>query len=316
MSCSRSPCLGWVVLTPGLLVEVAVGVDRQAGLAVGAAQDVVVVLLEPARPLAAALRDGPEQLRRQRAVRVLAHVGVGDHDARELLRPLAHVVELGARDVGADRDVRVGRLGEPADHALVDGRGLDLQDAADPAVELGQLRLGGVERRDRHRRGRARRRPQPRRLAPLGAGRTAAVVAQLALERLAARLRVHAGALGGRERGVVVVARVALGLRQRGGHDLHDRRPPRRDQLVVVAVHDVPARRLDRQLAAPVVLAIASNRLPESTCSDHRRKKTVANSTNAIAPSTATRHASWGVIGGTRSSPRRTIDQLRLAPRL
>ena len=278
MSCSRSPCLGWVVRTPGLLVQVAVGVDRQARPAVGPAQDVVVLLLEPARPLAGALRDGPEQLRRQRAVRVLAHVGVGDHDARELLRPLAHVVELRTRDVGADRDVGVGRLGQPADHALMDGRGPDLQDAADAPVELGQLRLGGVERRDRHRRGRARRGPQPLRLAPLGARGAAAVVAQLALERLAARLRVQAGALGGRERGVVVVALLALGGRQRRGHELHDRRRPRRDQLVVVAVDDVSARRLDRQLAAPVALgdrleAASGEHLQRPQAEEHGREQ-------------------------------------------
>src|SRR3954464_6909557 len=41
---------------------------------------------------------------------------------------------------------------------------------------------------------------------------------------------------------------------------------------------------------------------PVSTCRYQRRKKTIPNSTNATPPSTATRHASWGVIGRMRSS--------------
>src|SRR4051794_13516664 len=41
---------------------------------------------------------------------------------------------------------------------------------------------------------------------------------------------------------------------------------------------------------------------PESTCRYHSRKKTTANSTSAMPPSTAMRSASEGLIGGRRSS--------------
>jgi len=41
---------------------------------------------------------------------------------------------------------------------------------------------------------------------------------------------------------------------------------------------------------------------PVSTCRNHRRKKTIANSTKATPPSTATRTASCGVMAGRRSS--------------
>ena len=66
-----------------------------------------------------------------------------------------------------------------------------------------------------------------------------------------------------------------------------------------------------RSLRTRLSRALETASSPVSTCRYQSRKKTIPNSTNAIPPSTATRHASWGVIGRTRSSIRCGIGYAR-----
>ena len=111
--------------------------------------------------LRADLGDRAEQLGGELALGVLAQVALRDDDALEVLRALAHEVELGERDVRADRDVRVRRVGDAADHALVDRLRADVDRLADAAVELGELGLVARDLGDRDLAGRGAELLQP-----------------------------------------------------------------------------------------------------------------------------------------------------------
>ena len=156
VSRSRWPCLGSVTDSLALFVAGAERVDDEARGAVRAAQVLVVLVLEAALPdpralgdvlvlallhlLGADLGDRAEQLGGELALGVLAQVALGDDDALEVLGALAHEVELGERDVRADGDVRVRRVRDAADDALVDRLRADVDRLADAAVELGRAR--------------------------------------------------------------------------------------------------------------------------------------------------------------------------------
>jgi hypothetical protein len=129
----------------------------------------------------------------------------------------------------------------------------DVDHLADAPVELGEPRLGGGDRRQRHLRRRVGLLAQPRQVAPLGLRRASRRVAQLARERPLARHGVKPRAFGRREGLAVLVGLLANGLRQPRRHELHDGRALGLDELDVVAVDDVAARRLDRLLAHAVV---------------------------------------------------------------
>ena len=192
------------------VVAAAERVDDHPRVAVGAAQVLVVALLDavgadpragldPAVALHLELlgRDlarGAEQLGGQLLVRVVAQVALLDLDARELLPALADEVERVARDRGADRDVRVRQLGDALDHPLVDDPRADVDHLAEPAVEPPLLGLGGGQRRDRHRRRAAGGACQDAALAALLARGAAAPLADVALERtqLPGRLQTRA----------------------------------------------------------------------------------------------------------------------------
>ena len=99
------------------------------------------------------------------------------------------------------------------------------------------------------------------------------------------------------------VGDLRLGVRDRVRQDLHDRRRARLDQH-----RGRCGRRCSPRGASILTLRTRFSRAwltyssPVSTCRNQRRKKMIANSTNATPPSTATRTASCGVIGGRRSS--------------
>ena len=251
------------------VVAAAERVDDHPREAVGPAQVLVVALLDAVGPdpragldaavalelelLGRDLARGPEQLGAQLVVRVVAQVLLLDLDARELLLALADVVEGGAIDGRADRDVRVRQLGDTLDHALVDRLGLDVDHVAQAAVEAAQLELADGHGRDGHRRGLAGGARQAPAVAALLARGAAAALADVALER--------AQLVGGRQArplGLAALLAELVGLLehrvgQRARDELHHRRHARLDQHGAVAVDDVPARRLDPDLADPVV---------------------------------------------------------------
>ena len=123
----------------GRLPRVVAGahrVDDHAGEAVRPAQVGVVGLLDAvladARPLLEAavallvellrrdLAQGAEELGAQLVVRVVAQVLLLDDDAGELVAVLEQEVEGLGRDVGLDRHVRAGLVGQAGDDAAVD----------------------------------------------------------------------------------------------------------------------------------------------------------------------------------------------------
>ena len=233
-------------------------------------------------------------------MRVVAQVLLLDRDARELLLALEDVVERGAIDGGADRHVRVRRLGDALDHALVD-------------------RAGGRRSRSRAagRGGGARsRRPGPAGSAP-------------APRWLTARSGCGArGAAGGWRRGG------ARGCRARAsaaGRPRRAARSRRRRGLAVlggqlelgsgsalgrswttaawrVLTSSLPCGRRCCRAAPRCAPCGRGSRAPgdvvspDSTCRNQRRKNSAANSTNAMPPKMATRRASCGDIVGRRSS--------------
>ena len=175
----------------------------------------------------------------------------------KLLLALAQVVERGLVDVGLDRHVRVRRLGDALDHALVDRARAHADHVAEAAVQAGRLRLRGGHRRHLDRRGAARGAGEPPALAALGAVRLAAVGVELALEAAQLLAGPQPGALDLGAGGAVAVGGLQHGGRQLARDDLHDRRDAGRDELAAVAVHDVAARRLDADLAHAVLARLA-----------------------------------------------------------
>ncbi len=255
-----------------------------------AAQVLVVRLLDPVGADARALLDaavavllelvgrdlarGAEELGGELVVRVVAQVALGDLDARELLAALADEVERDAIDGGADRDVRVRRLGDALDHALVDRLRPHVDHAPEPPVEAAQLRLLGRDRRDRHRRRALGLAAQLAALAALRPGGVAAAVADVALERAQAGSRGEPRVLGHPARLAELVGLLEHAVGQRAGLDLDDGRHARLHQHPAVAVDDVAARRLD-DLLADLVLAgdrhvvLAGEHLQEPEAEEH-----------------------------------------------
>ena len=284
-----------------LLVAGAERVHDEARVAVRAAQVLVVLVLEPALPdpralgdvlvlallhlLRADLGDRAEQLGGELALGVLAQVAVGDHDALEVLRALAHEVELRERDVRADRDVRVRRVGDAADHALVDRLRADVDRLADAAVELGELRLVARDLGDRDLAGRGAELLQPR------CARCSSALVDLRPssrswrdERVVLALVGEPLVLGRGERLAVVVGVLAHLLGQLSTARAGRPRPSSCARAVGVAVDDVAARRLD---ALGARCRSGSRRRgavsPVSTCRYQSRKKTIPNSTKRDA---------------------------------
>ena len=165
VSRSREPCSGGVTASRRCSSR-APCASTVSRIELLAAQELVVGVLQPALADPRArlharvaleselrfrdLRDRAEQVRRERAARVFAQIALGHHDALERLRPLAHVVELRERDVGADGDVRVRPVRDAADHAFVDRPRADADRRADAGVQGREAMLARRERRDRH----------------------------------------------------------------------------------------------------------------------------------------------------------------------
>ncbi len=171
-----------------------------------------------------------EQLRPERLVRVVAQVLLLDDDAVELLAVLEQVVERRGRDVGLDRHVGRGLVGDAVDHAPVDRRGRDPEHLPEPLVEAAQRRLARRDRADRDLVGAPRLGAQRAPPRALGAGRVAAVGAQAALELAQVARGGQPPALGLREPPAVGVGRLELGVGHRVRQDLHDRGGARLDE--------------------------------------------------------------------------------------
>ena len=251
------------------VVAVAERVDDHARVAVDPAQVAVVGLLDPVLADPRAGRDAAvlaplelvrgdlaqraEELRAELAVGVVAQVALLDHDAGELLPVLEQVGERVLGDVGLDRHVGVGRLGDALDDLAVDGPRPEADDRAEPLVEAAQLRLPGRDGADRHRRRAVGLARQPAALALLGLRAAAPVGAQALAQRGELARGREPPRLGGHPALPVGLGRLQLGGRQGLRHDLDDRRDARLDQHLAVAVDDVPARRLDLDLAHAVL---------------------------------------------------------------
>jgi hypothetical protein len=170
---------------------------------------------------------------------------------------LEQVVERGRRDVGLDRHVRRRLVGDALDHAPVDRPRRLVDHLAEPPVERAQLGLAGGDRRHRDLLGAGGLRPQLPPLALLRLARPAAVGAQATLQRAQLARGREPAALRLGERLAVGVGDLHLRVGNRGREQLHDRRGARLDERLAVAVDDVPARRLDLDLAHAVVAGLA-----------------------------------------------------------
>ena len=222
--------LGLAARDLAAVVAVAERVDDDARVAVLAAQVAVVGLLDAVLADAGAggdaavalllellrrdLAQRAEQLGGELVVRIGAQEQLLDRDAGELVLALLEVVEGGARHVGLDRHVGVGRLGDAVDDAPVDRARRHVEHAAEAAERAPQL--GRLRRHRRHGDGLG---------APRGAGEApvlAALGAAVAALLLAAAALERAQLVGGREpallgraaRAPVGVGDLELGLGQ------------------------------------------------------------------------------------------------------
>jgi hypothetical protein len=166
---------------------------------------------------------------------------------------LEQEVEGRRGDVGLDRHVGRGLVGDALDDAPVDRPRREPDHLAEPLVQRPRRGLARWRRCDRDPVGAPGAATQVAALGALRARRGAPVGAQAALELAQVARRRQPPALRQGELLAVALRRLELGLRHRVGQDLDHRRRAGLDERPPVAVHDVAARRLDLDLADAVL---------------------------------------------------------------